>query len=79
MLTCGDIKEMIEVLTTSVAVHEREEALFNRSACASVGEEARQILSQISDEMRRHIEFLNKKKQELLEQLDRQLATKIKR
>jgi hypothetical protein len=76
MLTCGDIKGMIEALTTSIAVHEREEALFNRSACASVGEEARQILFQISEEMHRYIDFLLNKKQELMDQLNLQLASK---
>jgi len=76
MLACSDLREMIEALTTSIVVHEREEALFNRSACASVGEEARQILFQISEEMHRHIEFLLGKKRELIDQLNLQLANK---
>lgn len=69
MANYKDLEEMIGVLTTAIAIHEREEAFFRRSARASTSEQAKSLFSEIADELRSHVKLLEARKQKLTEEL----------
>ncbi len=64
-----DFEEMDCLLTTAIAIHEREEALFRRSAGASTSEQAKSLFIEITDELRSHIKLLEARRQKLAEEL----------
>lgn len=66
MALAKDIQEMISVLTTAVAIHEREEQFFRRSAAASTSQVAKDLFSEIADELKSHVIMLESRKQKLL-------------
>ncbi len=75
MATDKDLKQMIEIITTAIVIHEREEELFRRSARASTSERAKNLFSEIADELHSHVNLLNDKKQKLVDDLSKQEAT----
>jgi hypothetical protein len=69
MVTNKDIETMIQALTLTVAIHEREEAFFLRSAAVSTSEEAKTLFLEIASEMRIHAASLQNRKARLVERL----------
>ena len=69
MTSYKDLEEMIAVLTTAIAIHEREEKFFRRSAEASTNERAKSLFSEIAEELRSHVKLLEARKEELTEEL----------
>jgi hypothetical protein len=64
-----DIEIMIQALTMTIAIHEREEAFFRRSADVSTSEEARELFLEIADEMNVHAMKLETRKIRLIDRL----------
>ncbi len=64
-----DLEEMIGVLTTAIAIHEREEMFFRRSAEASTNERAKSLFSEIAEELRSHVKLLEARREKLTEEL----------
>ncbi len=64
-----DHEIMIEALIMAIAIQEKEEAFFRRSATVSKSGEARALFLEIADEMKRQVESLEKKKKKLEEEL----------
>lgn len=66
-----DLEEMIGVLTTAIAIHEREEMFFRRSAKASTNERAKSLFSEVAEELRSHVKFLEARREKLTEELEK--------
>jgi rubrerythrin len=64
-----DIEIMIQALAMTIAVHEREEAFFRRSAAISTSEEAKALFEEIADDARNHVSSLSNRKNKLTDQL----------
>jgi rubrerythrin len=64
-----DLEEMIGVLTTVIVIHEREEMFLRRSAKASTNERAKVFFSEIAEELRSHVKFLEARREKLTEEL----------
>lgn len=60
---------MIEALTLSSAIHEREEAFFRRSAAASTSHEVKTLFLEIAKEMNSHLANLEERKQKLVNEM----------
>lgn len=71
MANYRDLDEMIGVLTTAIAIHEREEMFFRRSARLSTSEQAKSLFAEIADELRSHVKLLEAKKETLTEELEK--------
>ncbi len=69
MTDSKDLEEMISVLTTAIAIHEREEIFFRRSAKASTNERAKSLFSEIADELGSHVKLLEARREKLIEEL----------
>lgn len=69
MAAAKDLEEMIGVLTTAMAIHQREEEFFRRSARASTSEQAKRLYFEIADELAGHVKLLETRKQKLAEEL----------
>jgi len=64
-----DIKTMIELLTTDIAIYESEADFLCRSAKSISSEKAQALFCDIIEDMNTHIKKLNIRKQELTEML----------
>ncbi len=64
-----DLELMIEALTLTIVVHEREEAFFRRSAVSSSSQQVKSLFLEIADEMGGHIISLVSKRQNLTNDL----------
>jgi rubrerythrin len=69
MATNKDIETMIQALTMTIAIHEREEAFFRRSAGFSTGEETKELFLEIAKEMNQHAATLQSRKTKLVDKL----------
>ncbi len=58
----ADLEAMIQALTMTIAIHEREEAFFRRSASISTSEEAKALFREIADEMKDHVSSLENRR-----------------
>jgi rubrerythrin len=66
MSNIKDIEIMIQALTMTIAIHEREEAFFRRSAELSASADPRNLFLEIAEEMKEHVAKLMEKKNKLL-------------
>jgi YHS domain-containing protein len=64
-----DLEDMIEIITTAIAIHEREEEFFRRSAEASSREVAKELFTEISEDLSNYRKNLEARKQKLLQAL----------
>ena len=64
-----ELEEMIEILTTAIAIHESEEKFFRRSAGASTSQAAKALFSEIAEELKGHLTSLEARKQKLADEL----------
>jgi rubrerythrin len=64
-----DLENMIQALTLTIAIHEREEAFFRRSAAVSTSREAKALLLEIADDMKGHVSTLEDRKNKLVHEL----------
>jgi rubrerythrin len=54
----GDLENMIQALTLTIAIHESEEAFFRRSAAISTSQEAKALFVEIAEDMKSHLSKL---------------------
>jgi len=72
-----DLQDMIEIITTTIEIHGREEDFFRRSASASSSEVARSLFTEIADDLADYRQRMESRRQKLLTALrDLQLAGK---
>jgi len=64
-----DIDIMIQALAMTIAIHEREEAFFRRSAVISTSEETKALFEEIADDMKGHLSGLDSRLNKLTNQL----------
>jgi rubrerythrin len=64
-----DLEDMIEALTLTIVIHEREIAFFRRSAAISSSEEAKVLFQEIAEEMDSHVSSLADRKDKLMKRL----------
>ena len=69
MASYQDLEIMIEALTMTIAIHEREEDFFRYSAAASTSQEVKTLFLEIAEEMNSHLTKLEEKKQNLVKEL----------
>lgn len=62
-----DLLDMIEVITTTIEIHGREEEFFRRSARASSSEAAKALFSEIADDVSRYRLSLEIRRQKMWE------------
>jgi YHS domain-containing protein len=65
-----DLEEMIEILITAMAIHEREEEFFRRSAASASSEVARTMLTEIADDLAGHRKDMEMRRQRLVDALE---------
>jgi hypothetical protein len=78
MTTCDDFRDMIDLLTTSIVIQQREVDLYIRSAQESTAESTKKLFAEIADRCQHQVDFLISKKK-LLEEENRRLIAKEKR
>jgi len=61
-----DLQEMLEIIITAIEIHGCEEEFFRRSARASTSEVAKSLFTEIADDLAKHRESLEARKQKLL-------------
>jgi len=69
MSTYEDLETMIEALTMTIIIHEREEAFFRRSAALSTSKGATELFLEIANDMKTHILSLEDRKNKLVKEL----------
>ncbi len=69
MGTSEDLNSMIEALTLTIAIHEREELFFRRSASVSSSQEVKTLFLEIADEMNHHLTSLKARRRKLADRL----------
>jgi YHS domain-containing protein len=67
MDTAQEFQDMLEVLITAIAIHEKEEEFFRRSAVASSSRVAKDLFLEIADDLRKYREALEARKQKLVD------------
>ncbi len=65
-----DLLELIEIITTAIEIHGREEDFFRRSSEASANREAKALLLEIADDIGQYREKLEKRRQKLRDNID---------
>jgi hypothetical protein len=76
--TCNEIRDMIDLITTSIVIQQREVDLYFRSALESTADGAKRLFTEIADKFQRQIDFLESKKKLLEEENKRLLAKERK-
>jgi hypothetical protein len=70
-----DLVDMIEILATAIAIHEKEEEFFRRSANASTRAAAKELFAQIAEDLGKYRNQLEARKGDIESTLRRlQLA-----
>jgi hypothetical protein len=69
MASYKDLEMMVEALTMTIAIHEREESFFRRSAAASTSQPVKTLFLEIADEMNGHIIGLITRRQKITNEL----------
>jgi hypothetical protein len=64
-----DLEIMMEAISMTIVIHEREEAFFRRSALSSTNQPVKSLFLEIADEMSGHIVSLTSKRQKLTNDL----------
>lgn len=77
MLTEKNLSDMIEIVTTAIEIHAREEDFFRRSSTASRNEAAKALLSEIAEDLCRYREKLETRRRELQDQLTAMRASHL--
>lgn len=64
-----DLLDMIEIVTTTIEIHAKEEEFFRRSAAASTSEVAKNLFSEIADDLGKYRKNLESRRQKLWDAL----------
>ncbi len=65
-----DLVEMIHILTTAIAIHEKEEEFFETSSREATNEVAKQLYGEIARELRSYREKTEERKHRVMEALE---------
>ena len=61
-----DLQDMVEIITTSIEIHGREEDFFRRSATASTNPIAKSLFLEIADDLAKYREQMESRRRKLL-------------
>lgn len=62
-----DLKDMVEIIETTIRINAREESFYRRSAASSTREVAKKLFLEMADDFKKTLEKLQARRRKLLD------------